>query len=137
MPISLLNLQMMQEKNLFEYVIIRVVPRVEREEFLNIGVVLFCKNEGFLKVKYQLNETRLKAVYAEVDLKELEQHLFIFKCICEGIKCDTPISDLDVPSRFRWLTATRSTIIQTSKPHPGFSKNLDLSLEKLFEDFVV
>jgi len=127
----------MLEKNLFEYAILRVVPRVEREEFLNVGAVLFCKKENFLKVKYQLNEERLKAIYVNLDLKELEQHLHIFKCICEGIKCGSPISDLDVPSRFRWLTATRSTIIQTSKPHPGFSKNLELSLDNLFEDFIL
>ncbi|OAQ39568.1 hypothetical protein A5893_08210 [Pedobacter psychrophilus] len=127
----------MLERNLFEYAVLRVVPRVEREEFLNVGVVLFCKKEKFLKVKYQLNDARLKGIYPDLDLKELEQHLHVFKCICEGIKCGSQISDLDIPSRFRWLTATRSTIIQTSKPHPGFSKNLESSLEKLFEEFVL
>jgi hypothetical protein len=126
----------MQEKNLFEYAILRIVPRVEREEFLNVGIVLFCKKNGYLKVKYHLDQEKLK-IFSNLDLGELEQHLHIFNCICEGIKCGSPIADLDVPSRFRWLTATRSTMIQTSKPHPGFSFDLDMSLEKLFKDFVL
>lgn len=125
----------MQQKHLFEYAVIRVVPRVEREEFLNIGVILYSK-PAFLQSKYVLDPTRLLAFSADLDLADLKEHLCSFERLCLGDKAAGPISKLDTASRFRWLTATRSTVLQTSKVHPGFSENPLDTLNKLFEQLV-
>ena len=127
----------MQDKQLFEYAVIRVVPRVEREEFLNVGVILFCKKLQFLGTKFQINEKRIKNFCAEIDIQILEEHLNTFERICRGDKDSGPIGQLPLAERFRWLTATRSTIIQTSKTHPGFCKDPSETLAKLFEQLVL
>jgi len=127
----------MQQKYLFEYAVIRVVPRVEREEFLNIGVILFCAKQNFLQARYLLDETRLKAFSPELDIAELKEHICALERICLGDKAAGPIGKLDIASRFRWLTATRSTIVQTSKVHPGFCDDAMVTLEKLFGQLVV
>jgi len=127
----------MQGRYLFEYAIIRIVPRVEREEFLNVGIVLYCKERKFLKTKYGINKQRLNAICAEVDCKEVEEHLESFEKISAGEKAGGQIAVLDMPSRFRWLTATRSTIIQTSKVHPGFCEDPNQTMEKLYMQFVM
>ena len=127
----------MQGRYLFEYAIIRIVPRVEREEFLNVGIVLYCKERKFLKTKYGINKQRLNALCAEVDCKEVEEHLQSFEKISAGEKAGGQIAVLDMPSRFRWLTATRSTIIQTSKVHPGFCEDPNQTMEKLYMQFVM
>lgn len=126
----------MQENNLYEYAVIRVVPRVEREEFLNVGVILYCSKEGFLQCKYHLNKERL-AIFATLDLEELEQYLQTWERICRGGKNGGPIGLLPIASRFRWLTATRSTIVQTSKTHPGFCEDAEKTLAYLFEALVI
>ncbi|WP_432708434.1 DUF3037 domain-containing protein [Pedobacter sp.] len=127
----------MPEQYLYEYALIRVVPRVEREEFLNVGVILFCAKKKFLKLNYTLNSTRLHAIAPQLDLEELEEHLKAMSRICSGAKDAGTIGRLDLPSRFRWLTATRSTVIQPSKVHPGFCENADLTLEKLHQSLVL
>ena len=127
----------MQGRYLFEYAIIRIVPRVEREEFLNVGIVLYCKERKFLKTKYGINKQRLNALCAEVDCKEVEEHLQSFEKISAGEKAGGQIAVLDMASRFRWLTATRSTIIQTSKVHPGFCEDPNQTMEKLYTQFVM
>jgi len=127
----------MQGRYLFEYAIIRIVPRVEREEFLNIGIVLYCKERKFLKTKHGINKQRLNALCAEVDCKEVEEHLQSFEKISAGEKAGGQIAVLDMASRFRWLTATRSTIIQTSKVHPGFCEDPNQTMEKLYMRFVL
>lgn len=126
----------MPEKHLFEYAVIRVVPRVEREEFLNIGIVLFCAKQKFLQAKYLIDESRLTAFCTEIDIDELKQHLYSFERICLGEKEAGPIGQLDMASRFRWLTATRSTVVQASKVHPGFCEDAGKTLNKLFEQLV-
>lgn len=127
----------MQQKHLFEYAVIRVVPRVEREEFLNIGVILYCAKQQFLKAKYLLDEPRLKAFYTDLDIVELKEHVCSIERICTGSKEAGPIGKLDMAPRFRWLTATRSTVVQTSKVHPGFCLDAVGTLEKLFVQMVV
>ena len=127
----------MQQKHLFEYAVIRVVPRVEREEFLNIGVILYCAKQKFLQTRYQLDETRLQACYTGLDIAELKEHLCSFERICRGDKAAGPIGQLDIASRFRWLTATRSTVLQTSKVHPGFSDDALATLNRLFDQLVL
>lgn len=126
----------MQDKLLFEYAVIRVVPRVEREEFLNVGIILFCKAKRYLRCVYKLNHERLGALCPALDCGDVEGHLQSFEAICKGAKEAGAIAALDAPSRFRWLTATRSTVVQTSKVHPGFCKNPDETVQKLFEQLV-
>jgi hypothetical protein len=126
----------MPEKQLFEYAIIRVVPRVEREEFINVGVILFSKKLKFLKARYKVDEKRLKALFDTLDIEEVEQYLKAFQQISDGSPDGGPIAKLDQPSRFRWLTATRSTVVQASKVHPGFCGEPEQALEKLFAQMV-
>lgn len=126
----------MQERHLYEYAVIRVVPRVEREEFFNVGVVLFCKSLGFLKVKYEINELKFQGFCTEMQLSDLRDYLNTFEKIAMGGKDAGPIGRYPTAERFRWLTATRSTVIQTSKIHPGLAVNADEKLEQLFEELV-
>ena len=127
----------MQERQLYEYAVIRVVPRVEREEFLNVGIVLFCKQQKFLQVLYKLEESKLKIFSDAVDLEQLQKNLEAFEKICRGDKDGGPIAQMDIASRFRWLTAVRSSVIQTSRPHPGLCVCLDGTLKRLFEELVL
>ena len=127
----------MQENYLYEYAVVRIVPRVEREEFLNVGVILYCPKKGFLKVRYQLDDVRLKAFSCKLEVEELEEYLRTLERICIGGKNGGPIGVLPIASRFRWLTATRSTIIQTSKIHPGFCLEPEETLARLFSLLVL
>ena len=127
----------MPGKHLFEYAVIRVMPRVEREEFVNVGVVLFCKQQRYLKSRFHLSPEKLLAVCPSLDLQEVQAYLQAFEKVSAASKDGGPIATLDLPSRFRWLTATRSTIVQSSKIHPGFCNDLDQALEKLFAQLVL
>jgi hypothetical protein len=102
----------MQERNLFEYAVIRVVPRVEREEFLNVGIILYCAKQKYLKSVFVLDKARLSAFAIELDLEVLDENLVAFTRLCSGGKEGGPIGQLDLASRFRWLTAMRSTVLQ-------------------------
>ena len=126
----------MQEKHLFEYATIRVVPRVEREEFLNVGVILYCAAENFLRVKFEVNRTKLAAFDCEVETAELEKRLVAFEQICKGEESGGEIARLPLSQRFRWLTAVRSTVVQTSPVHPGLCTNANETLEGLFNELV-
>lgn len=127
----------MKGKQLFEYAVIRIVPRVEREEFLNVGIILYSKQQKFLQCTYQLEEKRLRVTFPTLDIQEVEEHLKAFEHICKGAKDGGPIAQLDLSSRFRWLTATRSTVVQTSKVHPGFCEDLPDALQKLHTQLVL
>ena len=127
----------MQGKHLYEYAVIRLVPKVEREEFFNVGVILFSKRAGYIKSVCQVNEDKLKLYVSEVDRELVFAHLDVFNKICSGAIDGGPIAQLDVPERFRWLTAVRSSCIQTSRPHAGFSDDLDRTLERLFKELVL
>ena len=127
----------MQEKHLFEYAVIRVVPRVDREEFLNVGVILYCPKQKFLQLIYTLDTHRLLAFSPTLDIAELEGHLRAFAEITAGRPEGGPIARLDIASRFRWLTATRSTILQSSKVHPGFCADPAAALQRLHVTLVM
>jgi hypothetical protein len=127
----------MQGKHLFEYAIIRVVPKVEREEFINVGVILYCTSKKFLQTEFNINKNKLDALCEDLDLDEIEQRLNAFKLVCKGGKDGGTIGQLTIASRFRWLTATRSTIVQTSKVHPGFCEDPATTLKKLYEKLVL
>lgn len=126
----------MQENHLFEYAVIRIVPRVEREEFLNVGVILYCAGESFLQVKFCLNAQRIKNFISDFETGEIEKRLNTFKQICNGDKQAGAIAQLPIASRFRWLTAAKSTVVQTSPVHPGLCCNANEKLEKLFTELV-
>jgi hypothetical protein len=127
----------MQEKFTFEYAIIRVVPRVEREEFLNVGVIVFCKRPAFLEMRYLLDENKLLTFYPKTDIEDVRQHLHAFEQISKGNKEAGPIALLDHAARFRWLTAKRSTVVQTSAVHPGICNNAEKTVEKLLQQLVL
>ena len=127
----------MQEKYLFEYAVLRVVPKVEREEFLNVGVVLYCPQKKFLDTLFHLNSERIKAFSSELDIPEIGQYLQAFEKICAGTKDSGPIGKLSVADRFRWLTATRSTVVQTSKTHTGLCNDVKQTLDHLYAQLVL
>ena len=127
----------MQDKHLYEYAVIRVLPRVEREEFLNVGIVLFCKKEKYLEMLYHLDGNKLKMFCEDLDLEQLKLNLQSFEKICKGDKDGGPIAQMDIPSRFRWLTAVRSSVIQTSRPHPGLCHDLNNTLQRLYSELVL
>lgn len=127
----------MHGKNLYEYAVIRVLPKVEREEFINVGIILFSKRAKYIRMMYKLDTERLGAFSTEMDLDLLVENLKSFEKICEGSKEGGVIAQFDIPERFRWLTAVRSSCIQTSRPHPGYAENLDLEVEKLFGELVL
>ena len=127
----------MQEKHLYEYAVIRVLPAVEREEFINAGIILFCKKAKFIKVHFTLNETRLRCFSNELDLEQLRLNLNAFEKIALGDKTGGLIAQMDLPDRFRWLTAVRSSAIQTSRPHPGLCDDLEKTALRLFEELVL
>ncbi|HUQ65709.1 MAG TPA: DUF3037 domain-containing protein [Flavitalea sp.] len=126
----------MQEQHSFEYAVIRVVPRVEREEFLNVGVILYCRNHKFLQSRIHVNEKKLLSLAETIEMNELQEHLHAFESICNGTGSVSPIAKLDMPSRFRWLTAVRSTVVQTSKVHPGMCIDPMEKLNKLLNQYV-
>jgi hypothetical protein len=126
----------MQGNNLFEYAVVRIVPQVEREEFLNAGVILYCSSQKFLECRIVVNERRLQLFRSDVDFGELRDHIQSFEHICRGGKDAGPIGKLTMPERFRWLTSARSTVIQTSKVHPGLCNDPTDKLRELFEKSV-
>ncbi len=127
----------MQGNHLFEYAVIRIVPRVEREEFINVGVILYCKKPGFLKMIFAIDEPRLLSLHPQADLPDILCHLNAFRHISEGRVDASPIASLDLASRFRWLTAKRSTVVQCSPVHPGLCTEPDATLQHLFEQLVL
>ncbi|MBX2900443.1 MAG: DUF3037 domain-containing protein [Cyclobacteriaceae bacterium] len=123
--------------HVFEYAIIRVVPKVEREEFVNVGVILYCGPLKFLKTKIEVNASRITAFCKEIELQEVTGYIRTFEQISAGGKESGPIGELPMAERFRWLTATRSTILQTSKVHPGITDNPQEVLDRLFKQHVL
>ncbi|MFA6728983.1 MAG: DUF3037 domain-containing protein [Prevotella sp.] len=126
----------MQEKYLYEYAVIRVLPRVERDEFINVGVILFSKRPKYIRMKYRLDINKFQLFDTELDWDLLSQTLHSFESICNGEDNFSSISKLEVDERFRWLTAERSTCLQTSISQNGFSDNLDDTLNRLFKELV-
>lgn len=126
----------MQDKVTFEYAIIRLVPKVEREEFFNVGVILFSKRKKFLDIKFEINPNKLLTFAPELELEQLNNYLFAWKLICEGT-AGGKIGELEISDRFRWLAACRSTIIQSSKTHPGLCEFPEKELQDIFEKYVL
>ena len=127
----------MQEKLLFEYAVIRIVPMVEREEFINVGVVLYCPKQRFLQAMFELDEQRVRALSPKTDIEEIKKYLCAFVAICNGEPNAGAIGKLPMAERFRWLTAMRSTIVQTSRVHPGLCIDAKQMLEQLYRQMVL
>lgn len=126
----------MAERSSFDYAIIRVVPRVEREEFINAGVILSCPDRRFLKALVELDEERLTALDPALDARTIKGYLKTIPLICEGGPQAGPIAQLPQRSRFHWLVAPRSTIIQTSPAHSGFCDDPEAMLSHLLKTMV-
>lgn len=127
----------MQDKKVFEYAVIRIVPRVEREEFINVGVVLFCKSLNFIEVKIEVNAQKLMAFMPAEEFEEVQKYLQSFVRICNGEKDAGPIAQLPPAERFRWSTAMRSTVVQTSRVHPGICTDPGQTIQHLFTQLVL
>lgn len=121
----------------YEFAVIRLVPKVEREEFINIGVILFSKRKKYLGIKYNIDAKRINAFTDEVDIEMITKYLQAWELICEGKADSGSIGQLEQASRFRWLIASRSTIIQSSPTHPGLCHDPEKVLIDIFNRYVL
>ncbi len=126
----------MQGKQVYEYTIIRFVPKVEREEFLNVGVMVYCKRKKYIGIRYKIEESRLACITTKEDLGLLKSHLSAWEKVANGAADGGPIAQLDQANRFRWLSANRSTIIQCSKIHIGLTEKPEEVLLDLLSRYV-
>ena len=117
----------------FDYAVVRVVPHVEREEFVNAGVIVFCDAQSFLAARIALDEARLLALASGVDLDLVRRHLAAIPRVCQGGAAAGPIGELPLRERWHWLVSPRSTILQTSAPHAGLCETPQAALEELLD----
>lgn len=115
----------------FDYAVVRVVPRVEQEEFVNAGVVVFCLERRYLEARMHVDEARLKALWPEIDLERVRRQLGAFSAVCRGDAEAGPIAQLSQRERFHWLVAPRNTMIQISAVHTGVTEDPALTLDQL------
>lgn len=120
----------------FDYAVIRVVPRVDRGELINAGVILFCLQKDFLAARVEVDEARLRALWPEVDVDLVRQHLEAIPRICAGDPDAGPIARLSIRERFHWLVSPRSTMIQVSPVHSGLCERPEKALDDLFRRMV-
>jgi hypothetical protein len=119
----------------FDYAVVRVVPRVERGEFINAGVIVYCLEKRFLGARIHLDEARLKALWPDADIDLIRQHLEAIPRICAGDPSAGSIARLGLRERFHWLVAPRSTIIQISPVHGGICTEPENILDELMQSF--
>lgn len=127
---------MMHDKHLYEYAVIRYVPRIEREEFINIGLVMMCKRRRWIKLRLDINPRRILALAPGSDISAIEGQLQSFSAIARGHAAAGPIAMLEPEERFRWLTAVKSAMLQTSRPHPGHCTDLEATFDRLMAELV-
>ena len=120
----------------FDYAIVRVVPRVERGECINVGVILFCRARRYLRAHVELDPGRLLILFPDIDLAVVERHLAVIPLICKGGAGAGPIGQLPLAERFHWLVSPRSTIIQTSPVHSGLCDDPAATLDRLVQTLV-
>lgn len=126
----------MPKMDVFEYAVIRFVPRVERGEYINIGVVLYCRAQRFLDVRLLTDLGRAALLFPDAEIEDVRSHATAFEQIVRGSHAGGPIAQLEPAERFRWLTAKRSTIIQPSPVHPGITADAGQTLDKLYDKLV-
>jgi hypothetical protein len=120
----------------YSYAVIRVVPRPERQEFINAGVILFAPERRFLGAAIELDTARVRALAPEADIAQIERHLEVLRAVADGDDAGGPIADLPQQDRFHWLTAPRSTVIQPSTVHTGRCADPRRALDELLTEFV-
>lgn len=120
----------------YDYAVIRVVPRVEREEFVNAGVIVSCPARKFLEARIELDLVRVLALDPAADIESIKAHLASIPVVCRGGPAAGAIGQLTPRERFRWLTAPRSTVIQFSAAHTGRCEDPDALLERLLKTLV-
>jgi hypothetical protein len=123
--------------HVFEYALLRAVPRQERGEFMNVGVIVYCAPLGFLCAKTYVDGERLRVLDPHLDVETLESSLKHLTDSCDGTPEAGPVSRTTVGQRFRWLTAPRSTIVQTSPAHTGWTDDPSAEVERLFQALVL
>ena len=121
----------------YDYAIIRVVPRVDRGEQMNVGIILSCVDSDFLDIRIALDETRLRALDLTADLESVQAGLTTLKAVCAGGPEGGPVGELPPRARFRWMVSPRSTVVQTSPVHTGRTDNPQAALQHLFETMVL
>ena len=126
----------MHDKQLYEYTVVRYVPHIEREEFINVGLVMMCKRKKWLKIALEPNFERIHVFGALHSDEEIQCQLEGLRKVADGSHDGGQIAQFDVPERFRWLSAVRSACIQTSRPHPGICDDLDETFERLLNELV-
>lgn len=127
----------MHDKHLYEYAVVRYVPRVEREEFINVGLVMMCKRRKWLKIAIKPDFNKIAIFNSAHDPQEIAVQLEGMVKVAEGHHEGGTIGAFDVTERFRWLSAVRSSCIQTSRPHPGICDDLDATFERLMNELVL
>ena len=126
----------MCDHNTYDYAVIRVIPKVEREEFINVGVIVSCPSREFLDAAIEVDEARLRAIDPGLDIETIRNHLAAIRAICAGGDSAGPIGKLSQRERFHWLVAPRSTMIQTSPVHSGYCDEPRLVLQHLLKTLV-
>lgn len=122
--------------HLYEYAVIRYVPRVEREEFMNIGLVMMCKRAKWIKAKLHIDGKKYAAFDNILSMEQLARQCYGLVDIADGLPSSGPIAELPPEERFRWITAVKSTCLSTSRPHPGHCNNLEETFNYLFDELV-
>ena len=130
-------MQSTPEKNLFEYAVVRYLPDVEREEFINVGLIMMCKRRRWLKCRVAPNHQLIAQFNPPHSPEVIDRQLQSFLRVADGQRDAGPIATLEAEERFRWLTAVRSASFQTSRPHPGKTKDLDATFNTLFHRLIL
>jgi Protein of unknown function (DUF3037) len=120
----------------YDYAVVRLMPRVERQEFLNVGVVLFSREMDFLGARFEVDPLRVASLAPELDPRTIARHLATFQAICDGEAVGGPIAALPKPERFHWLVAPRSTVVQVSPVHSGLCDDPERALARLMDAMV-
>lgn len=120
----------------YDYAAIRVTPRVDREEFVNAGVILFCLERRYLAARVRLDEPRLRALWPEIDMDAVRSRLDAIVRVCDADPAAGPIARLSLRERFHWLTSPRSTVVQVSPVHSGLCEEPEAALDRLMERLV-
>lgn len=123
------------EKHLYEYAVIRFMPRVEREEFVNVGLIMMCKRRRWIKVEIHFDESKIKALFPGADCGDISRQLESFRQVASG--ANSYAAAMEAHEQFRWLTAVRSACITTSRPHPGITSDLDSTFNRLFTELIL
>jgi len=126
----------MPEQTSFDYAVIRVVPRIDRSEFINAGVIVFARTMRYLDACIALDRERLLTLFPTADIAEIERHLELIPNICAGGPSAGPIGELPQHERWHWLVSPRSTVIQVSPVHSGLTDNPQRELDRLMKSLV-